>query len=289
MTEQYEHHQPQNIGWFIPRDITEFLETREMTCVDVVLWAMLHSFSKKEEGCFASNAWLAERIGVSVRRVEQIVSKLKKLGVIKATKKGSRRRLHTCCDVITKFETPQSNGRARNGARNNRTNAPVIIVPHTSISTNNTIIRSCARNDSSKISGLDVYSEKCAKLLNTSLHRKNKIMGKSSIKTWTSQFQKMLSNSWDDRKRIKKVLVWYCENIGKQYIPTAYSAKAFIEKFIKIEDAMHRNSDGVDVREVKEEDLLQELFKRTGQGGPLQLYSEKEINDARCFLESREV
>jgi hypothetical protein len=40
------------------------------------------------------------------------------------------------------------------------------------------------------------------------------------------------------KERIKKALLWYCQNIGGQYIPRAYSAKAFCQKFLNIEDQM---------------------------------------------------
>jgi len=40
--------------------------------------------------------------------------------------------------------------------------------------------------------------------------------------------------------RIEEVLKWYCDNIGKDYTPTAFTAQAFNRKFRQIEMAMMR-------------------------------------------------
>jgi hypothetical protein len=44
-----------------------------------------------------------------------------------------------------------------------------------------------------------------------------------------------------EKRRIKEVLHWYSDNIGKAYVPVAYSAETFCKKFLAIEDAIERS------------------------------------------------
>ena len=40
--------------------------------------------------------------------------------------------------------------------------------------------------------------------------------------------------------QIKKVLLWYTRHFGEEFVPRAYLAKTFCDKFLNIEDAMNR-------------------------------------------------
>ena len=79
---------------------------------------------------------------------------------------------------------------------------------------------------------------KCATYLHQALIRHNKVMRRVSISAWSREFLRLSQSvEWS---RIKKVLDWYCENIGGDFIPACYSASSFCEKFPKLEDAMRR-------------------------------------------------
>lgn len=61
---------------------------------------------------------------------------------------------------------------------------------------------------------------------------------KASMKAWANEFRML--RGFVKKKRIKKVLDWYCENINQDYVPHAFSAGGFRKKFIAIEKAMER-------------------------------------------------
>lgn len=60
--------------------------------------------------------------------------------------------------------------------------------------------------------------------------------------SWADQFRILRSELQGDTAKIKKVMDWYTRNIGKMYVPVAYSAETFRTKFDQIEAAMMRNS-----------------------------------------------
>lgn len=62
-------------GVWIPREV---MECEQLTPVEKIAYGEIASFTK----CYASNAWLAKRIGKSESTARNCVSKLKKLGFI---------------------------------------------------------------------------------------------------------------------------------------------------------------------------------------------------------------
>ena len=86
----------------------------------------------------------------------------------------------------------------------------------------------------------DKYYKKSIRLYN-SLKKKNKIFRKININNWNKQLRTFYNDSKLDKKLITEVLKWYCENIGKEFVPHAYSASSFCERFASILDAKERD------------------------------------------------
>jgi hypothetical protein len=57
---------------------------------------------------------------------------------------------------------------------------------------------------------------------------------------WVLSFKMLRQDLNNDVERIDQVMDWYCVHIRTEYVPLALSAKAFREKFIRIEEAMKR-------------------------------------------------
>ncbi len=96
-------------------------------------------------------------------------------------------------------------------------------------------------------------AETMANRLYIGVHKKNKIMRRPSLLQWRKEFAHLLQEAGP--ARVKKVLDWYLLHIGEDYVPEAFCAKTFKDKFIKIEGAMERS-----LRPVKVE--------RNGHGRP---------------------
>lgn len=63
---------------------------------------------------------------------------------------------------------------------------------------------------------------------------------KDKIKKWAHEFRILHTSHNVDIKRIKKVLLWYRDNILGEYVPEAFSGYAFKKKFLRLEAAMER-------------------------------------------------
>jgi hypothetical protein len=98
-------------------------------------------------------------------------------------------------------------------------------------------------SSTSSFTGASKFDAKCSAILLKTIKTTRQYNRRIDRKSWIRQFTELRLDDNVDKSRIKKVLLWYVQNIGKdQYIPAAYSAKAFRDKFLQIEDAMNRTN-----------------------------------------------
>ena len=81
---------------------------------------------------------------------------------------------------------------------------------------------------------------KLAHRLKTIVESQKKLSKMSNPGTWPEVFGRMMRADKIPWLRISDVLDWYADNICKQYVPEAFAANSFREKFMRIESAMDR-------------------------------------------------
>lgn len=112
---------------------------------------------------------------------------------------------------------------------------------------NNIVAKNGDRVCSSSFNGkhqINKFDRVCAKKLYEALKAKKKIFRKVNLNKWIFQFKKLRVDEEEKKDRIKKVLLWYIRHIGEEWIPEAFSAMSFREKFENIEAAMERSNKG---------------------------------------------
>lgn len=72
------------------------------------------------------------------------------------------------------------------------------------------------------------------------LHAKKKIMRKPSLVQWESQIKQFLMETDVTPAELQIEIDWYVQHIGEDWIPKAYSAGSFCEKFVGIREARER-------------------------------------------------
>lgn len=81
-------------GVWIPREI--YLR-KDLSWSEKILLIEIDSFSKNEEGCFASNEYFAQFLGIHAVNISKMISKLKDLRLIEQVKYDGRRRFLKSC------------------------------------------------------------------------------------------------------------------------------------------------------------------------------------------------
>jgi hypothetical protein len=97
-------------------------------------------------------------------------------------------------------------------------------------------------NNGFGVNGLSRFDIKRAKQLYEALANKRKIMRQPNMGQWVREFHELRKDGYS-RETISRVLFWYTNHIGERYIPAAYAAKTFRQKFQNIMDAMERTGE----------------------------------------------
>jgi hypothetical protein len=245
-----------------------------VSSADIILVSMIYSFSKGRHGCFASNEYLGSQLGVSPRHIQKMVQNLVSLRVlVRQETENNGRIIWTAFNDIKSWHKPRPTGR---GPRpTGRADHGLQGVPFPSKEgTISKVYTASHRAERSSDAGFvmgstskKTFYQKCASKLERALREKRKFEPVSKVASWPSVFEKLVHSDQMDRARVKRVLVWYLENIGKPYVPAAYSAKSFAANFVRIESCMERAAEkrAKESPEVFEmNDVVLESFNRSG-------------------------
>lgn len=79
-----ETHEKKFRGWWVPRGIIELWEQQEITNTELLLVSVIDSLvdEDKRVGCYASNAYLAERLQVKPRWLMTMIARLIEMGIL---------------------------------------------------------------------------------------------------------------------------------------------------------------------------------------------------------------
>lgn len=264
-------------GTWARAELFDAVESEEINYRDAWLLLLIDSLVKSTgKECFASNEWFQKRMGnLALRQIQESISKLKKLGLVKVTGfDGRRRLLITCWSILTRFST-------KNESVVRVSTTPTCGNPHPRHAENvhskkNSTALESAPRVASKESGLlpimvdDQDNKRCLagtrdKLWGISSKREwevlrdelvatvNSIPGwrvarNSKLDHWTHSIAKIHTVDGYSPKEVTERLKWYCKAILRErvpgvaplYLPDIQSGSAFRAKWSKVGSAMHR-------------------------------------------------
>jgi len=87
-----EKHDRQFTGWWIPRKIVDLYKEKQLSAKEMILLVIVDGLSKSNEGCFASNEYLADETQLTVTNTSKAISKLKDMGLLVQTGFDGRKR-----------------------------------------------------------------------------------------------------------------------------------------------------------------------------------------------------
>lgn len=248
------------IGAISPRELHTLVNEKVIKPAEAWLLLEIGSLVHPKHGCYIGNDKLAERVGLSVRRMQEVISRLTDLGLIRVLwYDGHRRHIETRWVRVegkTK-KSPRRSGTPGGGADVRETARPTCEKPHVaykrSIKANMSAPKpeadgggvegfGLAKTKPKKTTKFDVdiatqLKEAAAAHLGSSHPRI--VRGRPSA--WAHQILLLRTLDEIPPDRIQKVLDWFARRMGAEFVPVAYNAEAFRKKFLAIEEAMARD------------------------------------------------
>ena len=84
------------------------------------------------------------------------------------------------------------------------------------------------------------FDKKMSVKLEDLLREKRKFNSRTKPNSWPAQFLEFRRKNEITEKRFSLIMKFYCKHFGDKYIPKAYFANMFCDKFIQIEEARER-------------------------------------------------
>lgn len=234
-----ETHERQFTGWFIPRQMVELFTDGTLSATELLLLATVDSFVRNsEKGCFASNAFLADQLRVEKDTISKAITRLTRMELLEHVAfDGRRRYLVTCWSAATAERAGKILSRV--GSKSYAASDRNPIPPPLKVGANKQMNTERAALRGGFFGGdkLLTFPEQAAKKLEQIIREHRKLQATPNPKQWVREME-MLLKEVGDTARIKKTIKWYAKHIGEPYVPQAYSAKSFREKFHSIESKL---------------------------------------------------
>ncbi len=120
-------------------------------------------------------------------------------------------------------------------------------------------------DEESTINEESSFADKASNKLYNSLMEKRKIMRKNTnLKKWSCTIDTFINESIVTIDEFTEVLDWYVVHLGERYIPQAYSAQTFCDKFVKIIDAMGFEKEKNKSKSQIRMEEMERRFKKSG-------------------------
>lgn len=269
---------PKFRGVWVPADIWSQVIRKELNPTDLMVLMLVDSLVGERNGCTATNAYMAEELGYSKQRISKVITKLKRMGLVRDVNEGDDPRvLEAAWSRVARFEVKTESGGGRVVTRGVVASRPGAGFTKVKPLNNNTL--DCYRSRGTggnkakgkvmpflpedKPSTTTPQAHEWAVKLHHAIVTKRKIRRAWNVNTWAKSFQ-LLLNDLEDHERLQRVLDWYVEHCCDQYVPQAWSGKSFREKFLQIEAAMARKAPEQPVDQSKLSPTQQEVLKCIG-------------------------
>lgn len=261
MTEQ---HTPKFSGIWIPADIWNQFMAGGITKTELALLGIIESLVG-DEGCYASNEYLADKLGSTSKSISNLIARLKAKGYIEQIKFDGRRRwLKTCWSRLS--QTPPNGGPRVNHntvesdcttiSKNTEKNKPA---QNTSISRekeesmSEPVVPTDTVSFSFNSDGVNKFPASTkqaavkqkkkpsprhlewAERLQAAVRSVNGSNGRSKAAEWANHFRLLEEHDGHEAALIERVVGWYCRELVKHqddpYFPRALCGSSFRKKF----------------------------------------------------------
>lgn len=243
-------------GVWLPPQVLIGIQDGSISRTDLLILALIEAYTYPgSQGCFASNQYLGKHAGVGPMPASRAVSKLIRLRLVVGSGAGRSRRLGTTWGLSTMkagttehipggYMQPIPAGYTRSEAMK-RTNTGPQMRAGVSATTepamaivDDEVLVDFGTKPAKKGDPTPVDLEN-AQRLRDALTTKNLHTPHWSKAAWANQMRMLRTAEGEDP--VKEALAWFCEHVGEEFVPQAYSGEGFRKKYIAIREAMKRD------------------------------------------------
>lgn len=232
-------------GVFVPADIIYRILAKEISHRDLLLMILVRGLTEKPgKGCYAKRAYFARVLQVTPARISQVITKLKKLKLLKEYEKSGTRYYEVIWEVnFTNSDNPTELVKLTQGV--SKINSPTIDEEEDNENTHivsppkRVTVTDLFPEPANSPNGHCTAGTKCAQFLYGLLLKNGKIVPSNyRPKQWTNRFTKAIQEH--GLTKVQAALKAYEQYFGEQFMVVAYSANTFCEEIQRVLDCATR-------------------------------------------------
>lgn len=238
-------------GNFMPPEACLLFDRGKINHTELLFLTMLGGFCRTEDGkCFATNGYLAESLRLKERQTQNIVAKLKNLGIIHISFEEGRRVIRP----FWRMDMGVTNvmGGAINCTPNRQKNAPISI-KYKKKCTHNKNSRVFGENEmphfngrkptSSKEKKLTKHQLSIARRMHVNFKERKVFVPKRNIVTTATAIRLLEDGLENGEQRVESVWSFYEKNYRRIKKPNVTSGSSFAGAFAWLEDIIEREKE----------------------------------------------
>ncbi len=202
-----------------------------------LLYGEITCLCNKQGFCWATNTYFAKLYSKDRATISTWIQSLEENRFIRRTiKNNNRRRIYIVEGVLEK------SNRGIRKTRRGVLEKSNTIYSNTRKNNNKEKHKLLSAKDRKSLYSTDKssFDKKMSIKLEHLLREKKKFNSMTKPNSWPAQFLKFRQKNEITKKRFSLVMNFYCKHFGDKYIPKAYYANMFCDKFIQIEEARER-------------------------------------------------
>lgn len=219
-------------GTYLTPEVMAMFMDRRLTRTHLLLYLIIQALDGPK-GCYASNAYLAEKIGLNVSGVKKAVRQLKGLGLVVQTGFDGRRRTLRAVYYQEGLEAEGPKNAPSEGPKNAPPLKDVKKVNIDPPSGGGGGGASFGLKEEHDTSTTDFDRHMAAKLKDAVKTQPARTTGITQARpsAWANHIRLLRTKDGHPEKDIATVMTWYAEHIGEEFVPQAYSGGSFRKKF----------------------------------------------------------
>lgn len=263
----------QERGWYLPACLIHFFESRDVDALDLVLLGRINALTHPTKGCWASNEYFSEWLGIKQRTITHRIAHLVDLGVLhmeirrEGKSRGTKRRLFVEIqgDHLIQQRPPAANGQSKARLHRPQTASGDYALLHKAYKPVAPQRRGPRCGGFFELNGKKKetthlpYKEQAVslargfykKLVEHHLHLNRADLPKgmnprakskrqSTFKKWIEAASALLQQVEGDIDHVDKVLEWYFSHRRNTYVADVRAMSTFCDKFFRLEKVMHQ-------------------------------------------------
>lgn len=225
-------------GVWTPADILFLFRDKKINSTEMTFLSLVDGLCEaRGKGCWASNRYLAEFMGLHISSVKTIVGKLRGLGLITSSQDGGRRVLETAWSrPVPSPVLPRTVSGTPRLLRSNRLDNIIENGSFLSEGSEVATFKQSPKEEKATAADLVLADE-----LQNTICDVMQIFRPWSRGKWATAFRLLRKDLKDDKTRLRRVFDWWRDNPKKKGLPSILNAEQFRRHFIWIEGACNKD------------------------------------------------